>query len=177
MESFNVTEYNRLCAEFLGWVVKERDWHFVPDGVSSNIYWYDKSKEDDEGFSTFECWICPENNLRLFSSDWNWIMEVKDAIVKLGTYDHFPAGMRATNRPIFTIEERQIEIYYHDRAIAYKDGVHIVVNTKGYGYKHPMYGNNIFTKNPFNSQKKAVVEAIWTWLNWYSNYKKSNNGK
>jgi len=58
-----ILEYNKRCAEFLGWNKthpKIKDWHIyiTPIGHIS----YDKM---------------------LFHSDWNWIMEVVEAIEKL----------------------------------------------------------------------------------------------
>ena len=62
MEIQEVNDYNRRCAEFLGWNKthpKIKDWHIyiTPIGHVS----YDKM---------------------LFHSDWNWIMEVVEAINK-----------------------------------------------------------------------------------------------
>ena len=59
MKPYNEKEYNRLCAEFLGWEQGE-------DGR----YWKETPTESSN-------WYVDE---MYFHSDWNWIMEVVEKI-------------------------------------------------------------------------------------------------
>lgn len=62
MNPFNEQEFNRLCAEFLGWEQGE-------DGR----YWKETPTESSNWYV----------NEMYFHSDWNWIMEVVRKIISL----------------------------------------------------------------------------------------------
>lgn len=68
MKEFNKQEYNRLCAEFLGWKETKSCWLTL----SSNL---------NKGFAATK-----SSDLK-FDSDWNWIMEVIEKIEGLD-YPH-----------------------------------------------------------------------------------------
>jgi hypothetical protein len=64
MKDFNKEEYNKMCAEFLGWQYNsEQSIHF-PKGTYKDL--------EKVGH-------CAEKGLR-FEIDWNWIMEVVNKI-------------------------------------------------------------------------------------------------
>lgn len=94
-----------------------------------------------------------------YDSSWEWLMPVLIHIEKIGTYDYYPTGGKMYSRPSITVEMRNIEIYFHSKEIDYRDGFHIVVNRAGKGYKHPMYGHNVFIA--FDFDKRPLIEAIW----------------
>ena len=64
LKEYNEQEYNKLCAEFLGW--------------------------KNKGMVNFELWVSTENQYGIttnelkFHSDWNWIMEVFKKIQQKG---------------------------------------------------------------------------------------------
>lgn len=66
MTQEEVLEYNKRCAEFLGWKIDFDEILYVPDTckVKPQIYW-------------------PAYQNLLFHSDWNWIMEVVEAIERI----------------------------------------------------------------------------------------------
>ena len=110
----------------------------------------------------------------MYDESWDWLMPVVEKIVAIGTYDYFPMGTRITSRPDFRISIREIEIYFHSKTIDYKEGIHIVVNQRGEGYKHSMYGTNLFIKFDFNKDSLilAVFEAVYAFIEWYDKNKK-----
>jgi hypothetical protein len=62
-------EYNKRCAKFLGFKY-----------LNQSKYWIVYPFDDNSLFSNYGC--IKVNNLQ-FHSDWNWIMEVANAIEKL----------------------------------------------------------------------------------------------
>lgn len=76
LKPYNEQEFNKLCAEFLGWIIKEKDPFHCPDSCRNYNWWFDTSQEypDDQ-------WKGPTEWLK-FNSDWNWIMEVVEKIEK-----------------------------------------------------------------------------------------------
>ena len=91
MTQEEILDYNKLCAEFLGYTFS----HYTNDkskatpeikfvwGAEAEILkrcnaWWRCSKTPDDNFS----WNFPSD--LLFHSNWNWIMEVVEAIEKLG---------------------------------------------------------------------------------------------
>jgi hypothetical protein len=61
MKEFNLEEYNKMCAKFLGWEFQHG--YYNPDHLHEYSF---KTTEDLK-----------------FNSDWNWIMEVVDKIKTL----------------------------------------------------------------------------------------------
>ena len=75
---FDIKKYNSLCAEFLGFVNK------TPDDKDFNIHFH-KDEKSGKGVEILGIHITSiETNFgRQFTTDWNWIMEVIEAIGKL----------------------------------------------------------------------------------------------
>lgn len=119
-----ILEYNKLCAEFVGWKKTHpniKEWHLyiTPIGHVS----YDKM---------------------LFHTDWNWIMEMIEAIEKL--YNH------PNNEINVDIKAGQIEIFQRPFRLENNDYHEIIYLGDGY-----ING----------SKKEAVIEAMYQFLKWY----------
>lgn len=66
MKQQKIKNYNRLCAEFLGWEIGD-----IPDGLGGGKGWFKDS--------VYQC----EVGLELFHEDWNSIREVVDVIEQI----------------------------------------------------------------------------------------------
>jgi hypothetical protein len=103
MRDFNKEEYNKMCAEFLGWelhlaktALNWQDGTFM-DWDDEEEFWIENPTEE---FKQFRIVCHPEEvglgyDFKLFKSyhyesglkfdsDWNWIMEVLEKITKIG---------------------------------------------------------------------------------------------
>jgi hypothetical protein len=118
MKPYNEQEYNRLCAEFIGLKCHE------PSG-----YWTLPTFMDGDGWTMTDM---------KFHSDWNWIMEVVDAIDKLEFF-----SFDIQKQPFYNLNVAQVNV----------------------APLHP-YGMSVpFTSAVHReSKKEAVVEAIWEFL-------------
>jgi len=80
MTQQEILEYNRRCAEFLGCVE-----HSYPSSMGTPFHgrrvWMSPTSSDGKT-RTFYCVVGEEH----FHEDWNWIMQVVEAIEKLGYY-------------------------------------------------------------------------------------------
>ena len=74
MKEFNKEEYNRMCAEFLGWELKSYP-TYMNTPFSGRSIWFSPTSSDGKT-RTFAC----ERGKEFFDSDWNWIMEVYNKI-------------------------------------------------------------------------------------------------
>lgn len=111
-----IQEYNKLCAEFLGWKYQSNPLE----------RWYGQ-------------WFHVQREERLyFDSDWNWIHEVKASICNSPKVDEF-------------------NTHYDSVAKGYHCSI------------LPVYKNSFdgFYTKVFNTEKEAVVEAIYQFLKWY----------
>ena len=125
MTEKEILEYNKRCAEFLG-----KETKVYTD--TPTLTWY-----------RFNNGMLLTKDMK-FHSDWNWIHEIKEAIVKLGYF--------FISNPFIDDETNELS------------GEHFCVVT----YK----SNNI--KSPYfidvvgcHSEKEAVVEAINQFLIWH----------
>ena len=66
MKPFNKEEYNKLCAEFLGYV------NTTPNDKDFNIHEHPLTKK-----------MIETNYCNYFTDDWNWIMEVVEKIEEI----------------------------------------------------------------------------------------------
>ena len=121
MTQEEILEYNKMCAEFLGWTIDQDEILTVPEEckVKPQIYW-------------------PAYKNLLFHSDWNWIMEVVEAIEKL------KFNVRITIACI------KIENAFDNDS-----------NLSPIYKFHSIQGE-------FESKKEAVVQAINQFLIWYN---------
>ena len=130
MKPYNEQEYNKLCAEFLGGKIKEDGWNFclTDFGVKYCGYGF------HEGFEL------------KFHSDWNWIMEMVEAIEKLKF--RFEIALNEVNLYCISEEKRfSCAINYHD-CENYGEEIHL-------------------------TKKEAVVQAINQFIDWYNKQKES----
>ena len=126
MTQEEILEYNKRCAEFLKWefTTFKEVYNHINDFKGNQ---YDSLEELQ------------------FHSDWNWIMEVVEAIEKL--YDH-------PNKEISVdIRAGQIEIFQRPYRLEDNDYHELIYLDDGYIN---------------NSKKEAVVKAINQFLIWYN---------
>ena len=145
-------EYNKRCAEFLGW--KETTEQFKIDWVGC------KTKERLDRLNKQYIPILEKNgdvlfpdfNVINFHEDWNWIMEVVDAIEKLGYQFDITGNEVGVNSNIMTMEN---------------------ISTGGTmnSYNRSYYPTIISICEEEYSKKEAVVQAINQFLIWYNNEK------
>ena len=86
LKPYNKQEFNKLCAEFLGWVLE--------DG------YYNRDMHHDYSF-------VKEDELK-FHSDWNWINEIKEKIRLLGwrfDVSHSGSVSKSNNIVVFIWEK------------------------------------------------------------------------
>jgi hypothetical protein len=122
LKPYNEQEFNRLCAEFLGW----------KQNSNKTTFYVDKN----DGRHIYEM-----HDLK-FHSDWNWIMEVKNKICQLNLIDEFNTSYDSVSKG------------WHCQILpAYKNSF------------NSFYGAIVST------EKEAVVQAIWQFLNWYNKQK------
>ena len=129
MKQEEILDYNKRCAEFLGSELKN-------DGQYN--YW----TYDHLGFNLMKisgsAWI--SGNFE-FHSDWNWIMEVVEAIEKLD------------------INKNKFSSY------PFYQGFNLENNTY---YAHLQFGEDLHFNGESKSKKEAVVQAINQFLIWYN---------
>lgn len=166
MKPFNKLEYNKLCAEFMGW-------EYFPESKSGNT-WPDGCH--DGSYTTFDIWVknptekyreilCHSDYEYLdgkynsdieqedlfddykykleYDTDWNWIMEVVDKI----------------NDP-----ENGIMVSIHPNSCMITDN-----GRRGKWSLNSI--SNIVRVIDAKDRKEAVVQAIWEFLNWYNENK------
>ena len=143
MTQQEILEYNKRCALFLGW--KETSEQFKIDWLGcktkerldkidkeANIYIPILEKDGDV--------IFPDFSVINFHSDWNWIMEVVEAIHKL---DYLSANVM--------ICQSRCKI------------------TPRMAGDHSVYADvNLYFEKGIEGQKEAVVQAINQFLIWYN---------
>ena len=118
MKQFDIKEYNKMCAEFLGYV------NLTPDDPDFDFYEHptEPVKLGEHIRKTLE----PMS--MLFHTDWNWIMEVVEKINSTYVFNDLP-------------DTTLLDIREEMRAYL---GL---------------------------SNKEAVVNSIWEFLNWYKTNK------
>ncbi len=143
MTEQEILEYNKRCAEFLGMHISVDP----ADGYDTGT-WYKPSDIEGE--------VIPSPVL--FHSDWNWIMEVVEAIEKeLDGSRPFKYGKLDSLDFIITNKKIKINASFWTNPYT--------VNGNYWSYfKYNKKFNNL-------SKKEAVVEAINQFLIWYNNEK------
>ena len=137
MTQEEILQYNKLCAEFLGY-----KYYPYPNK--------DTGWRKNKGHLIFgKSYYLGRTTKHLqFHSDWNWIMEMVEAIEKL--YDHPNKEINVDIRP------GQIEIFQRPYRLESNDYHEVIYLGDGY-----ING----------SKKEAVVEAINQFLIWYNKNK------
>lgn len=158
MKEFNKEEYNKMCADFLGWEYfpESKSGNTWPDGCHNGEYtvfdiWvknptekyrkllchygYEyldgKYNDEIEKSDLFEDYV----HALKYDSDWNWIMEVYNKIKHKDTVIVLPMNGIAESITPFINESGKV------------------------------------TRALIKGQKEAVVQAIWEFLNWYKENK------
>jgi len=135
MTQQEILDYNRRCAEFLGCVE-----HSYPSSMGTPFHgrrvWMSPTSSDGKT-RTFYCVVGEEH----FHDDWNWIMEVVEAIEKLP--EHYTTAIHSDT---------------FDKGDEYKM---FIFNNEG----EILVGENGKTK------KEAVVNTINQFLIWYNENK------
>ena len=137
-KEFNREEYNKLCAEFM--YNGENPLWTSPD-YANGLFWISqKWLSEARGFES------PDGNDQFhpkdmkFDTDWNWIMEVVEKIQHLGIV--------------------------HDNTRSYDSVFKEWRCTFSPSYKTHDFGYIVGSSK--TSEKEAVVQAIWQFLNWYA---------
>lgn len=124
----NLEEYNKMCAEFLGFEISENE----------------------------ECFKVPNKNgwvkLTIFYSDWNWIMEVIQKILKI----------RLKLKDYHVVE--WFEVYFYSKGCLIRSGLK---HADGETVSPYYYQRSVWKPN----SKDAVVESVWQFLHWYNQHK------
>lgn len=143
-----------MCAEFLGWKnglskdnVEDTLSSFYLSPSFSREYWSTGTSISREGWDTTE-YFKPEQ--MLFDSDWNWITEVKKAIVDLKL--KISPQIHRVYFNVFSCRKNHPEYEYDYKVRVYTDFKDLEIKTES------------------NDEKEAVVEAIWNFLNWYNEH-------
>jgi len=77
MKEYNKEEYNKLCAEFMGYKLVTPEMRKHPEEWISS-YW-----ENPDFNGSSKGVLCSENGLQ-YNTNWNWIMEVVEKIEQAG---------------------------------------------------------------------------------------------
>lgn len=80
MKPYKEQEFNRLCAEFIGWEYIPKDAH--PYAFLNYGWWIKDTYYQDIDPSNNSNWKGFNSSMK-FHSDWNWIMEVVRKIISL----------------------------------------------------------------------------------------------
>lgn len=147
MKKFNLEEYNKLCAEFLGKTYSD-------DKIIINYSYV--SRQNPTGACWQKC---------MFHSDWNWIMEVREKMSSKDIVDGSrPFTFGKLDTLIFDISTDKVIIKasYWSNPNTISGNYWVYFDTKQKYSKH-------------TSTREAVVQAIWEFLNWYN--ENSNNNQ
>jgi hypothetical protein len=163
MTQEEISQYNSRCAEFLGAIYSEHAeaWGF---GNAKNIgskMFHGVMYHNVIEAQRFEKEL-------IFHSDWNWIMEVVEAIEK--KTEHFILGIPLYNS--FDIGNRSIKFYYSPNN-QYLLQLELKQMLSDEPWIHTMYKHHIIQEFDFKTKgkKEAVVEAINQFLIWYNKNK------
>lgn len=158
MENFDVREYNKRCAEFLGQrLISKDDFNMLGEnaytGENKNIKW---------GIIEY----------LKFHSNWNWIMEVVEVIENKSRYTIMNTDLYDS----FEINRQSIKFYFNP------DNKYLLqLELKQFipeePWIHTMYKDHIIQQFDFktNGKKAGVVRAIDIFLIWYNKNINENN--
>ena len=149
MKNIEIQDFNHRCAEFLG---LKRGW-WIPQVKPLT---YDKKQWWDIDGKTFLGTKVYYNKDLRFHLDWNWIMEVVEAIEKL----KFNSDTCTNSSPFFTIGKHWCYIHI------YNDTENGVPESGKYYYwssgQHSIMGE---------TKKEALIKTIDQFLIWYEKQK------
>jgi hypothetical protein len=83
-KEYNKEEYNKLCAEFMGYKLVTPEMRKHPEEWISS-YW-----ENPDFNGSSKGVLCSENGLQ-YNTNWNWIMEVVEKINSVDVYKNNPS--------------------------------------------------------------------------------------
>lgn len=154
MTEKEILEYNKKCAEFLGFKYKNQSkfWAIYP--LDNNSY-------------LRQLGYVRMDNLK-FHSDWNWIMEVVEAIEKKSKHTIINRDLYDS----FDIGNRHIKFYFSPNN-EYLLQLELKQFVPDESWIHTMYKHRIIKQFDFKTKgkKEAVVEAINQFLIWYKESK------
>ena len=143
MNKEEILEYNKRCAEFLGKIKKGHEFSLNP------IYEFNKKlNSPDDTWATTAYSV----DYMKFHLDWNWIMEVVNAIEKLGYQFDITGNEVGVNSNIMSMEN-------------------IPTGGTMNSYNRSYYPTIISICEEDYSKKEAVVEAINSFLKFYNKNK------
>lgn len=148
-----ILAYNKRCAEFLEWYYENNKWLKL-EPLNGGV------------IAVLKC----NSNIDLkFHSDWNWIMEVVEAIEKKSEY----VIMERANYSSFDIGNRNITFYFspNNKYLLQLELKQVVSDEP---WIHSGYKHHIIQQFDFKTKgkKEAVVQAINQFLIWYEKSKR-----
>ena len=151
MKEFNKEEYNKMCADLIGWKLTNEDLVFNSfiNGVSSSKTFRGYIRKEQKYTRGVPLVVVRGNKKKIdyyrekemdFTSDWNWIMEVVEKI---------------------NDRENGISVSIHPNSC-------LITDTGVRGQLSLDASKNIVRVLDAENNKEAVVQAVWEFLNWYN---------
>ena len=142
MKEFDVKEFNRLCAELLGYV------NTTPTDKDFNIHEHPETKK-----------MIETNFTNVFTEDWNWIMQVVEKIESL-----IVAGVEESRN----LELEEVEWSFTFEINGKQCMINRDCSPQFWGTSSDFL--KLYSCEN-KSKKESVVKAIWQFLNWYEKNK------
>ncbi len=167
MKNFNKEEYNKLCAEFMGW-------EYFPESKSGNN-WPDGCH--DGSYSTYDIWVKnPTEKYReiLCHSDYEYLdgkynsdIEQEDLFDDYKYQLKYDSDWNEIMEVVENISQKLegINISIHPNSC-------LITDTGVRGKYSLNASKNIVRVIDAKDRKEAVVQAIWEFLNWYNQQEK-----
>ena len=156
MKEFNKEEYNKMCADLIGWKLTNEDLVFNSfiNGVSSSKTFRGYIRKEQKYTRGVPLVVVRGNKKEIdyyrekemdFTSDWNWIMEVVEKIED---------GLK-----LHTVTSQGMTGHY------------ININ-RGVSVANSSLSNPSKFMGTGKTKKEAVIRAIWEFLDWYNQQEK-----
>jgi hypothetical protein len=164
MKEFNKEEYNKMCAEFLGW-------EYFPESKSGNT-WPDGTHNGE--YNVFDIWVKnPTEKYRklLCHSAYEYLGgEYNDEIKKSDLFEDYVYTLKYDSdwNWIMEVVEKIESIGFNFNLIKNGDNYAEIRSSSCYDEK---ISDSMDLEKEYISKKEAVVQAIWEFLNWYKENK------
>lgn len=171
MTEQEILQYNKMCSEFLGYQILFKKYQYE-NFNSSNEYYYEWDEGDivcDKNGNEVNLYYKSDPLFELeelpFHSDWDYIMEIIEAIEEKGS----SIVMNTEIKGDFKINRNTVQFYFNP---SNNYLLHLELKSFIYedAWKHPMYKDHIIKEFDFKNKgrKEGVVEAIYEFLKWYN---------
>lgn len=156
MTSEKIIEFNKLCAEFLGFKCSINEQYELP-----NMMTFPPKK----GYNLcYTAKVCNVEDMQ-FHTDWNWIMEVIDKMEEISSCTIMERKIKGS----FEINAYSITYYYGPEQNNLLQ-LQLKPFISAEDWTHSMYKKHIIKRFDFQNKSKleAVVYAIYIFLTWYN---------